>query len=266
MKLTFLGSCSGTEPMPDRFHTSYVIEHGSGVYWFDAGEGCSHNAHLMGIDILAIRSLCISHCDYDHVGGLVNLLGTIRKLEGRNDDRTRSIAGRTLSVRIPSLRVWQGALDVLQGSTDTLLLPFEPDAQTYVDGTILDDEGLKVTALHNGHLGEPALGSPWQSFTFRVETDHHSLVSSGDIKHVSEAIPLMGEGCDLFMMETGHHQVDEVCSYLMENDAPFGRLGFFHHGRAILADPEGERKKAQAIVGDRVFVADDGMTIDLSQI
>ena len=96
MKLTFLGSCSGTEPMPDRFHTSYVIEHGGGVYWFDAGEGCSYNAHLMGIDLLAIRSLCISHCDLDHVGGLVNLLGTIRKLEGRNDDPTRSIAGRAV--------------------------------------------------------------------------------------------------------------------------------------------------------------------------
>lgn len=263
MKLTFLGSCSGTEPMPHRFHTSYVVEHGGGVYWFDAGEGCSYNAHLMGIDILTIRSLCISHCDLDHVGGLVNLLGAMRKLDGRNDDPTRSIAGRTLPVRIPSLRVWQGALDVLQGSADTLHLPFETDAQTYSDGTILDIDGLQVTALHNGHLGEPPPGRPWQSFSFRIETARTSIVSSGDIKHVGEAIPLMGRGCDLFIMETGHHQVDEVCSYLMENNAPFRRLGFFHHGRAILADAEGEYEKARAIVGDRVFLADDGMTIDL---
>ena len=153
---------------------------------------------------------------------------------------------------------------MLQGSADALLLPFEPDAQTYVDGTILDSEGLKITALHNGHLGEPAPGRQWQSFSFRIEAAHKSIVSSGDIKHVSEAMPLIGEGCDLFIMETGHHQVDEVCSYLMDNDAPLGRLGFFHHGRAILADAEGEYEKARAIVGDRVFVADDGMTIDLN--
>ena len=264
MKLTFLGSCSGTEPMPDRFHTSYVIEHNGGVYWFDAGEGCSYNAHLMGIDILAIRSLCFSHCHLDHVGGLVNLLGTIRKLEGRNDDPTRSIAGRTLPVRIPTLRVWQGALDVLQGPSDALHLPFEPEVQTYADGVILEQDGLKVTALHNRHLGDPTPGAPWQSFSFRIETAQKSIVSSGDIKHISEALPLIDQGCDLLMMETGHHQVDEVCTYLMENDVPFGQLVFFHHGRAILADPVGEHQKAQAIVGDRVCVADDGMVIDLT--
>lgn len=263
MKLTFLGSCSGTEPMPDRFHTSYVIEHNGGVYWFDAGEGCSYNAHLLGIDILAIRTLCFSHCHLDHVGGLVNLLGTIRKLEGRNDDPSKSISGRTIPVRIPTMRVWQGALDVLQGPSDTLQLPFKYDAQTYTDGVIIDQDGLKVTALHNRHLGDPAPNAPWQSFSFRIETENKVIVSSGDIKHVSEAVPLIDQGCDLFLMETGHHQVDEVCTYLMENDVPFGQLGFFHHGRAILADPMGEHKKAQAIVGDRVFIADDGTSINL---
>jgi ribonuclease BN (tRNA processing enzyme) len=264
LKLTFLGTCSGTEPMPDRFHTAYVIEHNGGVYWFDAGEGCSYNAHLLGIDILAIQSLCFSHCHLDHVGGLVNLLGTIRKLEGRNEDPTRSIAGRTIPVRIPNLNVWQGALNVLQGPSDSCHLPFESDVQTYADGVILDQDGLKVTALHNRHLGEPSPGTPWQSFSFRIETATQSIVSSGDIKHVSEVVPLIGQGCDLFLMETGHHQVDEVCTYLMENDVPFGRLGFFHHGRAILADPKGECVKAQNIVGDRVFVADDGMVIDFN--
>ena len=263
MKLTFLGSCSGTEPMPGRFHTSYVVEHRGGIYWFDAGEGCSYNAHLIGIDLLAIRSLCISHCDYDHVGGLVGLLATIRKLEGRNDDPARSIAGRTVPVRIPDLRVWHGALDVLQGPAEDLLLPFEPEAGTYAAGTIIHIDGLKVTALHNEHLGKPARGKSWQSFSFRIATAGRTIVSSGDIKHVSEAIPLMGDGCDLFIMETGHHQVDEVCTYLVENNAPFERLGFFHHGRAILADAEGELEKAKSIVGDRVFIADDGMTIGL---
>lgn len=263
MKLTFLGSCSGTEPMPDRFHTSYVIEHNNGIYWFDAGEGCSYRAHLLGIDILAIQALFISHCHLDHVGGLVNLLGTIRKLEGRNEDPTRSIAGRTIPVRIPTMRVWQGALDVLQGPSDELHLPFLNDAQTYQDGVIFDENGFKVTALHNKHLGEPLPGKPWQSFSFRIETANKVIVSSGDIKHISEALPLVQDGCDLFMMETGHHQVDEVCTYLMENDVSFGQLGFFHHGRAILANPESERKTAQSIVGDRVFVADDGMTIQL---
>jgi ribonuclease BN (tRNA processing enzyme) len=259
MKLTLLGSCSGTEPMPNRKHTAFVIEHEGGVYWFDAGEGCSHTAHLLGIDVLAIRALFISHPHLDHVGGLVNLLGTIRKLEGRNEDPARSIKDRTIPVRIPNMRVWQGALDVLMGPAESLNWNCTLDVQTYQDGVIFDHEGLKVTALHNRHLGDPPPGAPWQSFSFRIETASAAIVFSGDVKHVSEVAPLIDEGCDLFLMETGHHLVEEVCTYLLENGVPFGELGFVHHGRAILADPEGECKKARNILGNRVFVADDEM-------
>ena len=267
--VTVLGSCAGTEPMPGRHHTSLTIEYRGKLYWFDAGEVCSYTAHLLGIDILAIRALFISHPHLDHVGGLVNLLGTMRKLEGRNTEPARSLSGRTIPVYIPNLRVWEGALSVLAGPKESLYPGFETDAQTYTDGVIFDDSVLKVTALHNRHLGEPSRGKlwqrrkPWQSFSFRIECNGKRLVSSGDVKHVSEVVPLIDTGCDLFMMETGHHQVDEICTYLMENDIPFGKLGFFHHGRAILADPEGECAKARAIVGDRVFIADDSMAIEI---
>ena len=38
LKFTFLGTCSGTEPMPERHHQSFVVEVGGLYYWFDAGE------------------------------------------------------------------------------------------------------------------------------------------------------------------------------------------------------------------------------------
>lgn len=263
MQLTFLGTCSGTEPMPDRKHTSFVIEHNNDVYWFDAGEGCSYTAHLLGIDMLAIRALFISHTHLDHVGGLVNLLGTMRKLNGRNEDPLRSLTGKTIPAFIPNLNVWNGALTVLTGPAKALNLEFNFNAQTYADGLIFDDGHIKVTALHNRHLGQPEPGDPWLSYSFGIETSTKRLVSSGDVKHVSEVVPLIGKGCDLFLMETGHHQVEDVCTYLMENDVPFGRLGFFHHGRAILANPQEECAKARSIIGDRVFIADDKMVVTL---
>ena len=61
MHLTFLGTCAGTEPMPDRKHTSFAIEYNGKVYWFDAGAGCSYTAHLLGIDLLSVRAIFISH-------------------------------------------------------------------------------------------------------------------------------------------------------------------------------------------------------------
>ena len=61
MKLHFLGTCAGTEPMPGRKHASVAVEVGDRLYWFDAGEGCSYTAHLMGLDLLKIKAVFISH-------------------------------------------------------------------------------------------------------------------------------------------------------------------------------------------------------------
>jgi hypothetical protein len=64
-------------------------------------------------------------------------------------------------------------------------------------------------------------------------------------------------------METGHHKVEDVCNYLKNSGKNFGQLGFIHHGRAILRDPEGELRKAHGILGDKVFIADDGMVLEM---
>ncbi len=259
MKLTFLGTCSGAEPMPGRKHTSFVIEYGGGIYWFDAGEGCSYTAHLAGIDLLAIQAIFISHPHMDHVGGLANLLWTMQKLNGRRDG---PLSDRVIPVFIPNLNVWAGVLQVLGGPSGNFRPTFTLDAATYQDGRIYDENGFKITALHNRHLGDPADTEPWQSFSFRIEAGDRVLVSSGDVADISELAPLL-EGCDLFIMETGHHKVEDVCAYLKDAKVTFGKLGFFHHGRAILTDPDGELQKARAILGDRVFIADDGMALDV---
>ena len=74
MKLYVFGSCSGTEPMEGRHHTSVAFEINDRFYWFDAGENCSYTAHLMGVDLLKISDIFISHTHMDHIGGLANLL------------------------------------------------------------------------------------------------------------------------------------------------------------------------------------------------
>ena len=99
MKLTFLGTCAGTEPMPDRLHTSLAIEHDDQIFFVDAGETCSRTAHLMGIHLLSVRAIVITHPHIDHVGGLVNLLWTIRKLNTRHPNHP--LVDKTIEIYLP---------------------------------------------------------------------------------------------------------------------------------------------------------------------
>jgi ribonuclease BN (tRNA processing enzyme) len=269
VRLTFLGTCSGTEPVPGRRHASMAVEHRGDLFWFDAGESCSYTAHIAGLDLLSTRAIFISHTHMDHIGGLPNLLWTIRKLDGvargmprLHPDQPIGMEGRTVSVLIPDLKVWEAIRTILQGTEGGFSINFALEAQAYGDGTVFTHNGLTVSALHNRHLGIPEPGRPWRSSSFRVDADGKSFVYSGDVAHVSELAPLL-DGCDLLLMETGHHKVEEVCAYVKESGHGVRRLGFIHHGLAILNDPAGELRKAVGILGPDTFIAYDGMTLDL---
>ena len=260
MQLTFLGTCAGTEPMPGRKHTSFVIEYGGEVFWFDAGAGCSYTAHLLGIDLLAVRAIFISHTHMDHIGGLANLLWDIRKINSRCRDPSRRISGKRIDLFIPDLQVWQGIMQVLRATEQNFEIDFKLEAASYGDGSIFSSAGFAVSALHNRHLGTPPPGKPWKSHSFRIEAAGKRVVFSGDLKEIDELEPLLDD-CDLLLVETGHHRVEDICAYAREK--PVKRLGFLHHGRAILADPDGEARKARRIFGDQVFLAEDGMRIEI---
>ena len=116
-----------------------------------------------------------------------------------------------------------------------------------------------MITCHNRHLGE---SEPFRSFSFRVEIGSKAIVYSGDVKSIEDFAHLI-DGCDLLLMETGHHKVEDVCNYLRDSGKRFGQLGFIHHGRAILQYPNRELKKAHRILGDKVFIADDLMAMEI---
>ena len=211
LKFTFLGTCSGTEPISDTHHTAFVIEINGAVYWFDAGENCSHSAYTSGIDVACVRAVFISHMHIDHTGGLANLIFTINK-----DAITRKVlhgSNNSYDIFVPELQRFQAVKEIAtayRGESS-----FFPDIIEHEvrDGALYEDENIKVSAIHNSHLGEDG-SSGWHSYSYLIEAEGKRIVYSGDVKRPEELDEFTSAECDLLIMETGHHPVASVCEYV----------------------------------------------------
>jgi ribonuclease BN (tRNA processing enzyme) len=169
------------------------------------------------------------------------------------------LAGRSIEAFIPDLGVWEGILTIIAGTKAMPSFPFQLNARSYGDGVIYGEDDVQITACHNKHLGD---SEPFRSFSFRIEAGSKAIVYSGDDKSIDDFAQLI-DGCEFLLMETGHHKVEDVCVYLRDSMMRFGQLGFIHHGRAILRNAEMELRKAREILGDKVFIANDGMVKEL---
>lgn len=256
-----LGSCSGTEPMPDRHHTSVTLETGGKLYYFDAGENCCHRSYLMGIDQQRTDSIFISHTHMDHIGGLPHLLWNLWKITTLSPEHEARVAGKTVRVFLPNLDVFDGMIKMLHGAENDYNTVFTVEPHLVEDGVLLDG-GVKVGALHNYHLGAPQPGEPWKSFSYSIEAEGKKVFYSGDFRDLSELLPQM-DGSALVFLETGHHRACDLCQELVDRKVDFGKVVFFHHGLEILHDFHGELALAQKVLGDRMLFAYDGLRLEV---
>ena len=222
MKITFLGTCSGTEPMPNRHHSSVVFEINGTYYWFDAGENCSYKAYTSGFDLSRIRAVFISHMHIDHIGGLANLLFNICKLY--NVTKKPHINNNSYDIFVPSLEKLQfikeisGVFNTPNNTDSRYSKGISMIEHEIKDGVVFDDENIRVTAIHNTHLKETGENG-WHAYSFLIEAEGKRIVFSGDVGYPEELDPLMDEKCDLLIMETGHHKVKDVCNYAIARNA-----------------------------------------------
>lgn len=261
MIFTVLGSCSGTEPMPGRHHTSVVLETGGGLYFLDAGENCAYSSYLLGLDLLRTQAVFLSHTHMDHVGGLPHLLWNLRKLCTLSPEAESRMAGRNIPVYTPDLDSFDGVWKMLRSSEGNYETVFTVEPRLVTDGPLYSGS-LAVEAFHNFHLGTPEPGEPWRSFSFALWAEGKKIVYSGDFRDLSELLPRL-ENADLIFLETGHHRAFALCEELLRSGISFGKAIFFHHGVEILRDFSGELALAKAVLGDRVSFAEDGSRIVL---
>ena len=237
--------------MPGRHHTSWAIEAPNGtLYIFDAGEGCAHTAHNMGLDLTKMKAIFISHMHMDHTWGLLNLLWTPTKINWYKK------LNLELKVRlfVPHMQKWEKMYDIINGNESCVKL----DVTEVADGVIFDDGYVKVEALHNFHLGT---AEPWRSYSYRITCEGKTVIFTGDIKEPDDIEAFLADGCDALLLETGHHKPDKMPNYLGAHGYRAGYLVYVHHGRDILYDPVGSDKLIREAWGGCHRIANDGDTI-----
>lgn len=252
-RITFLGTGSGTEPMPNRQQSAVVLEINGSYYWFDAGENCSHRAYTSGMDVSRIRAVFISHMHIDHIGGLANLMFVIGKVSRVTG--IPHINGNRYDVFVPEIKRFEAVMEVADASCWGVGII----GHEYTDGTVFEDENIRVTALHNRHLKETGENG-WHSYSFLIEAEGKRIVYSGDVASPVELEPYLSDGCDLLMMETGHHAVADVCAYASKKKVK--KLCFTHHGREILRDV-GAAERLIASFNINAMICNDGDTVIL---
>lgn len=229
----FLGTCSGTEPFENMHHCSWIMSAFGKNYWFDAGENCAHRAYVDGIEIMNTAAIFISHMHIDHTGGLANLFALFVKLKERY--KKTLINNNTLELFMPRPEMLDIFKYIVFGNIKKADLSFDINSHAISDGHLYSDENISVSALHNLHLKEDG-SDGYHSFSFGIKAENKNIVYSGDVRHINELDSLFENGCDVFIMETGHHSVQDVLEYALCKKVKV--LRFIHHGRQILENRE----------------------------
>ena len=259
MKIYFLGTLSGCEPNAKRKHSSIVVETSNKLYFFDAGEGCSRTAHLLGLDLLKTNKVIISHTHLDHVGGLSNLMWTIKKISFAEKRKTDV---DNIEIYIPNLESYEGIEKVLKNTEYARMSGVEFSAKQVFEGELFNDNNLKVSAYHTTHILKTNENEPWRSFCFVIECEGKRVVYSGDIRNINEDLDnVINEGCDILILESGHIKIDGIYNYLKDKNVK--KVYLTHCGREIINNEEESAKKVENLFEGKAFIAYDGLMVEV---
>ena len=76
------------------------------------------------------------------------------------------------------------------------------------------------------------------------------------VKGLEDLSEFLCDGCDVLLMETGHHKAEDVCQQIKDKGYKIKSVCFLHHGRSILNDFAGTLNRCQKIIPSVSFCND----------
>ena len=143
-------------------------------------------------------------------------------------------------------------LHMVCSSDKNYFVPYPTESRKISDSVLLQTDDITVTAKHNMHMKPTEEG--YQSFSFIIESEDKRVVYTGDFASMEELDELIADGCDVLLIETGHYQPVELCTYL--NGRDIGHIYFLHHGRAIMHNFDGLLRECRAVMPNVTFCND----------
>ena len=157
---------------------------------------------------------------------------------------------------VPDIKCWECIFNMLKCTENGFECDYDINVGKVYEGKVYSDENITVYAYHNNHLGE----NDKRSFTYRIEIGNKSVVFSGDVKAVQDAEQAIGDGCDIFLVETGHHSMEDIIDFV--NVKNVDTLVFTHHGRFIINN-RSEAEEKLNLCNKKAIVASDGLVMEL---
>ncbi len=254
-----LGSGSGVYPDYHRRYTSWILEENSGnLLLFDVGPGSAEASYCLGINPLRLKNIFITHAHLDHTAGLPALMMIAIKKMWDTDEFANK---RDIHFYSPCAKIIDGTKCMVDAefASDTPVHFIHHELNPGV--VFIDDEVVIdcIPTLHRDYVdGKPVC------YGYRIKSeDGRTIVYTGDFADIMEFSAWLEDGCDLLLLETGHHRAVELAQTIRANRWKVKKLFFIHHGLAMLNDMVEERRQAEAAWGDSVIIGQDSMVIPL---
>ena len=255
MRLTFLGTGSAM-PTGERFQTGLLLESADSTLMIDCGSGALHGLAKTQTGYEGVETLLLTHHHLDHVSDLMPLM------------KARWLAGEeTLTVVGPD-----GTRDLVEG-----LLDVHDYMQDRLDLTVReigpasrDDPhqvaGFDVAAMETRH------SMYCLAYRFEAPDEPGPITFSGDSEAFTDLVTF-ADGSAVFVHDcsfpdevdvSNHPTPESLGQTLAEADAELGRIYLSHLYPHTVGKHEEMLQSLGAYYDGDVRMAQDGLTIDIS--